>query len=66
MTGNFFHILAQLDTAGGTEVDKKILCQVAAELIKAEALDSLARSLAKAADRLDSGLEVQIQEKTPE
>ena len=66
MTGNFFHILARLDDASGTQIERKILFQVAAELVKAEALDSLAQSLAQVASRLDSGLDIEIQGKKPE
>jgi hypothetical protein len=66
MTGNFFNILAQLDDACGTQIERATLCQVAAELVKAEALQSLARSLAKVADRMESGLDIEIQGKNPE
>jgi hypothetical protein len=66
MTGNFFNILAQLDDACGTQIERATLCQVAAELVKAEALESLAQSLAKVAARLEEGLQVEIQGKDPE
>jgi hypothetical protein len=64
--GNFFNILAHLNDTCGTQVEKGILCQVAAELVKAEALQSLAQSLAKVADRMEEGLDIEIQGKNPE
>ena len=35
-------------------------------LVKAEALESLAQSLAQVADRLEEGLDIEIQGKNPE